>query len=55
MAQYMLGTVSYALRGQGLVATRLLEHRPSELCIDPILSRDCASAPRQDDRRDFNA
>jgi tRNA(fMet)-specific endonuclease VapC len=29
-------TVSYALRGQGQVATRLLEHQPSELCISSI-------------------
>ncbi len=38
MARYMLDadTVSYALRGQGLVGTRLLEHQPSELCISAI-------------------
>src|SRR5206468_2796687 len=38
MLQYMLDTdtVSFALRGQGRVATRLLEHRPSELCISSI-------------------
>ena len=38
MPQYMLDTdtVSFALRGQGRVATRLLEHRPSELCISSI-------------------
>jgi tRNA(fMet)-specific endonuclease VapC len=38
MLRYMLDadTVSYALRGQGHVATRLLEHRPSELCISAI-------------------
>ena len=29
-------TVSWALRGQGGVATRLLEHRPSQLCISAI-------------------
>ena len=29
-------TVSWALRGQGAVATRLLEHRPSQLCISSI-------------------
>lgn len=29
-------TVSFALRGQGRVAGRLLEHRPSELCISSI-------------------
>jgi tRNA(fMet)-specific endonuclease VapC len=29
-------TVSYALRGQGNVAARLLEHPPSELCISAI-------------------
>ncbi len=38
MPEYMLDTdtVSFALRGQGGVATRLLEHRPSELCISSI-------------------
>jgi len=38
MPQYMLDTdtVSFALRGQGRVAERLLEHRPSELCISAI-------------------
>jgi tRNA(fMet)-specific endonuclease VapC len=38
MAGYMLDTdtVSFALRGQGRVAARLLEHRPSELCISSI-------------------
>ena len=38
MAQYMLDTdtVSFALSGQGRVAARLLEHRPSELCISSI-------------------
>lgn len=29
-------SVSYALRGQGRVATRIAEHRPSELCISAI-------------------
>ncbi len=29
-------TVSWALRGQGAVPTRLLEHRPSQLCISSI-------------------
>lgn len=38
MPRYMLDTdtVSFALRGQGRVASRLLEHRPSELCISSI-------------------
>jgi tRNA(fMet)-specific endonuclease VapC len=38
MPRYMLDTdtVSYALRGQGKVAARLLEHRPSDLCISAI-------------------
>ena len=38
MPEYMLDTdtVSWALRGQGAVATRLLEHRPSQLCISSI-------------------
>ena len=29
-------TVSYALRGHGNVASRILEHRPSELCISAV-------------------
>jgi tRNA(fMet)-specific endonuclease VapC len=38
MLQYMLDTdtVSFALRGQGGVGMRVLEHRPSELCISSI-------------------
>jgi len=38
MPRYMLDTdtVSFALRGHGRVATRLLEHRPSELCMSSI-------------------
>jgi tRNA(fMet)-specific endonuclease VapC len=28
--------VSYALRGHGNVAARILEHRPSELCVSAI-------------------
>jgi tRNA(fMet)-specific endonuclease VapC len=38
MPQYMLDTdtVSFALRGQGRVGARLLEHRPSELCLSSI-------------------
>ena len=38
MSRYMLDTdtVSFALRGHGRVATRVLEHRPSELCISSI-------------------
>ena len=38
MPQYMLDTdtVSFALRGQGRVAARLLEHRPSQLGISSI-------------------
>ena len=38
MPHYMLDTdtVSFALRGQGRVAARLLEHRPSVLCISSI-------------------
>jgi tRNA(fMet)-specific endonuclease VapC len=36
--EFMLDTdtVSWALRGQGGVASRLLEHRPSQLCISSI-------------------
>jgi tRNA(fMet)-specific endonuclease VapC len=29
-------TVSFALRGEGAVADRLLEHRPSEVCVSAI-------------------
>ncbi|MBI2920097.1 MAG: PIN domain-containing protein [Planctomycetes bacterium] len=29
-------TVSFAMRGQGRVAARVLEHRPSQLCISAI-------------------
>src|SRR5262245_65304673 len=38
MPEYMLDTdtVSFALRGQGRVAARLLEHRPSQLCMSSI-------------------
>jgi len=38
MPEYMLDTdtVSFALRGQGRVAARLLEHRPSQLCISSV-------------------
>jgi len=38
MPRYMLDadTVSYALRGQGQVAARLLERQPSEICISAI-------------------
>ncbi len=38
MARYLLDadTVSFALRGQGQVAARILEHSPSELCLSSI-------------------
>jgi tRNA(fMet)-specific endonuclease VapC len=38
MLQYMLDTdsVSFALRGEGNVGVRLLERRPSEVCISAI-------------------
>jgi tRNA(fMet)-specific endonuclease VapC len=38
MPEYMLDTdtVSFAFRGLGRVAARLLEHRPSQLCISSI-------------------
>jgi len=38
MPRYMLDadTVSYALRGQGQVAARLLEHQPSDVCVSAI-------------------
>ena len=36
--KYMLDTdsVSFALRGRGNVGTRILDHKPSELCISVI-------------------
>src|SRR5689334_18660943 len=36
--KFMLDTdsVSYALRGVGAVGARILEHRPSELCISAV-------------------
>jgi tRNA(fMet)-specific endonuclease VapC len=36
--EFMLDTdmVSWALRGQGKVAARVLDHRPSQLCISSI-------------------
>jgi tRNA(fMet)-specific endonuclease VapC len=38
MPSYMLDTdtVSFALRGQGRVGVRLLEHRPSDCCISAM-------------------
>ena len=38
MRRFMLDadTVSYAIRGEGHVAPRLLEHQPSELCLSSI-------------------
>jgi tRNA(fMet)-specific endonuclease VapC len=38
MPRYLLDadTVSYALRGEGQVATRILERPPSDLCISSI-------------------
>jgi tRNA(fMet)-specific endonuclease VapC len=38
MPAYMLDTdtVSFALRGQGQVAERLLAHRPSEVCVSSL-------------------
>lgn len=38
MPEYMLDTdmVSFALRGQGRVAARIIEHRPSQLCMSSI-------------------
>lgn len=38
MARYLLDadTVSYALRGRGLVGARILQHPPSDLCISSI-------------------
>lgn len=38
MPRYMLDTdtVSYALRGQGQVGVRILEHRPSDLAISSV-------------------
>lgn len=38
MPRYMLDTdtVSFALRGVGRVATHILEHKPSQLCISSV-------------------
>ena len=38
MLRLMLDTdmVSYALRGEGKVGARLLEHRPSDICVSAI-------------------
>jgi len=38
MPRYMLDTdtVSFAIRGEGQVAARVLDHQPSELCISSI-------------------
>jgi len=38
MPRFMLDadTVSYGIRGEGQVGTRVLQHRPSELCISAI-------------------
>ena len=38
MIEFMLDTdtVSWGLRGQGSVSVRVLEHRPSQLCISSI-------------------
>ena len=38
MPRYLLDadTVSYALRGQGRVGARILEHSPSDVCISSI-------------------
>jgi len=38
MPRFMLDadSVSYAIRGQGQVAARLLQHQPSELCVSSI-------------------
>ncbi len=38
MPRYMLDTdtVSFALRGEGGVATRILEHKPSDLCLSSL-------------------
>ena len=38
MPAFMLDTdtVSFALRGRGHVASRLLDHRPSEVCISSV-------------------
>ncbi len=38
MHRYLLDadTVSYALRGQGRVGARILEHAPSDICISSI-------------------
>jgi predicted nucleic acid-binding protein len=47
MRRYMLDadTVSYALRGQGHVPARLLDHQPSELCMSAITLAELAVLP----------
>ena len=47
MPEYMLDTdtVSFALRGHGRVADRLLQRRPSQLCISSIALAELRSAP----------
>ena len=52
--QYMLDTdtVSFALRGFGGVSTRLLEHKPSEICMSAItLSELRYGADRRNSRK----
>ena len=55
MPEYMLDTdtVSFALRGHGRVVARLLERRPSELCLSSIALAELRLAPRGDAPEDF--
>ena len=57
MPEYMLDTdtVSFALRGQGGVAARLLEHRPSQLCISSITLAELLYGAEAADRENFTA
>jgi len=52
--EFMLDTdsVSFALRGQGRVAARIVEHRPSEICISSITLAELRyGAARRNSRR----
>ena len=53
-AKFMLDTdsVSYAMRGQGRVGARLVEHAPSEICISSITAAELRfGAERRDSKK----
>ncbi len=53
-AKFMLDsdTVSYALRGQGRVGARLVEHPPSQICISSITAAELHfGAERRDSKK----